>query len=138
MGRWAWGSSHESAWRTNGFDDSGWSGGEGPFGYGDGGEQTLLSYGPDSGAKFLTTYFRKAFVATHMPESFKLELKLMFSDGAAVFLNGTPVAVANLSSNATYLTPAIRPQDALDNAWLTYAVDPALLLPGTNLLAALR
>ena len=136
--RWSYlddGSNLGSAWRTNGFDDGGWQSGEGQFGFGDGDEQTVVSYGASASAKHLTTYFRTTFITTNIPESFQLQLSLLFSDGAAVYLNGTSIALANLSGSPTSLTPATGPQDGLEDTWLRYAVDAALLMGGTNTLA---
>lgn len=124
-----------TSWRTGEFADSGWSSGAGQLGYGGDDEQTIVSFGPNSGAKYLTTYFRNTFVVTNLPPSFRLNLKLLFNDGAAVFLNGALIALSNLSSNATYLTPAIGPQDDLQDTWFTFPVNPALLVQGTNTLA---
>ena len=124
-----------SAWQTNVLDSNTWLIGQGQFGYGDGDEQTQIGYGPDIAAKYITTYFRKSFAVTNLPPSFRLELKILCNDGAAVFLNGALVTVVNLSSNATSLTPATAPQDNLKDTWFTIPVNPTFLLPGTNTLA---
>jgi len=39
----------------------GWASGPAQLGYGDGDEATVVSYGPDSGSKYITTYFRHTF-----------------------------------------------------------------------------
>lgn len=124
-----------TTWRTGDFADTGWSSGAGQLGYGGGDEQTIVGFGPNSRAKYLTTYFRRTFVVTNLPASFRLNLKLLFNDGAAVFLNGTLIALSNLGANATYQTPALGPQDALQDTWFTFPINPALLLAGTNTLA---
>ena len=129
------GSAPGSGWRTNGFDDKAWRSGEAQFGYGDGDEQTVVSYGMDGNAKHLTTYFRTTFVVTKLPDSFRLELRLLFNDGAAVFLNGALVALENLTNDPTSLTLAFKPRAALEDAWAVYEIDPAPLLGGTNTLA---
>jgi hypothetical protein len=41
------GSNQGTAWRISSFDDSSWSNAEAQFGYGEGDERTLVSYGPD-------------------------------------------------------------------------------------------
>ncbi len=124
-----------SAWRQGDFAESTWSSGAGQFGYGGGDEETGVGFGANSGAKYLTTYFRNTFLVTDLPASFRLDLKLLFNDGAAVFLNGTLVALSNLGTNATYMTSATDPQDSLQDTWFTFAVNPALLGVGTNTLA---
>lgn len=125
-----------TGWRTNGFNDSGWSSGEAQFGYGDGDEETVVSYGPSKKNKFITTYFRKQFVTANLANISRLELKLVFDDGAAVFLNGTQIALMNLTNNAAYNSFATNTQDLLQATWFTFPVNPTLLRNGTNVLAA--
>ena len=55
------GSDQGSAWQNLAFDASSWSNGPAQLGYGDGDEQTVVSFGPNSNAKFTTTYFRRTF-----------------------------------------------------------------------------
>jgi hypothetical protein len=55
------GSNQATAWRVDGFPDGGWATGNAELGYGDGDEATVVSFGPNSGAKYITTYFRKTF-----------------------------------------------------------------------------
>lgn len=123
------------AWRTVGFNDSAWKAGDGPFGYGDGDEQTTVGFGPRAASKFVTTYFRKAFVVTNALIVSRLDLRLLFDDGAAAYLNGRLIALANLRSNATATNLASATQEDLENTWSTFAVDPASLNAGTNTLA---
>ncbi|HEY2951919.1 MAG TPA: hypothetical protein VGK40_05010, partial [Verrucomicrobiae bacterium] len=124
-----------TAWRAGAYNDSAWRTGDGQFGYGDGDERTTVKFGSKSNNKFITTYFRKSFVATNTTNIGRLDLRLVFDDGAAVFLNGTLVALGNLSSNATASTLANATQEDLEDAWFTFAVNPALLIAGTNTLA---
>src|SRR5699024_8414034 len=52
-------------WTDLDFDDSSWDSGPGILGYDKYGHaDTVVSYGPDSGNKYPTTYFRKTFNAT--------------------------------------------------------------------------
>ena len=55
------GSNQGTAWRAAGFNDSSWSSGPAELGYGDGDENTVVGFGPDSSNKYRTTYFRKTF-----------------------------------------------------------------------------
>ncbi len=50
-----------TAWSGTGFDDSTWTNGPAQFGYGDGDEARVLSFGTNTGNKYITTYFRKTF-----------------------------------------------------------------------------
>src|ERR1019366_8094022 len=47
------GSDQGTAWRNSDFDDSSWSSGAAQLGYGDGDEQTVVSYGADAGSKYI-------------------------------------------------------------------------------------
>ncbi len=56
------GSNQGTAWRLQSFNDSAWSSGPAQLGYDDGTENdeaTVLGYGPNSGAKYITYYFPK-------------------------------------------------------------------------------
>ena len=50
------GTNQGSVWRGSGFVDSAWSSGAGQLGYGDGDESTVVSFGSNSSAKYITTY----------------------------------------------------------------------------------
>ena len=55
------GSNQGAGWRAVAFNDGGWASGPAQLGYGDGDEATIVSFGPDSAAKYVTTYFRQTF-----------------------------------------------------------------------------
>jgi hypothetical protein len=130
------GSDEGTAWQSPGFDDSSWSSGAAQLGYGDGDEQTVVNYGPDPNNKHITTYFRKTFMATNVNRIARLTLKLVVDDGVNVFLNGSAIANVNLNSGAAYNTLAAAMPAALRDAWQSYAVDPKLLVEGTNTICA--
>ncbi len=130
------GSNQGTTWRHPGFDDSGWSSGVAQFGYGDGDEKTVVSFGGNAANKYVTTYFRKTFVADDVNCITNLFLKLVVDDGAAVYLNGTPVTFVNLAANASFNTLATATPTALQDTWRSFTVDPRLLVAGTNTLAA--
>lgn len=130
------GSDQGTAWRNSGFDDSSWSNGAAQFGYGDGDEQTIVSYGANANNKYVTTYFRKAFFATSVNRIADATLRLVVDDGANIFLNGTVVASVNLNSNAAFNALATAMPTALRDTWQSFPVDPKLLVEGTNTIAA--
>ena len=70
--------------------------GSAPFGYGDGDEATVLSYGPAVTNKFITTYFRRAFTVANTSVIHALTLRLLRDDGAVVYLNGAEVFRSNM------------------------------------------
>ncbi len=118
------GSDQGTAWRNPGFDDSSWSSGAAQLGYGDGDEQTLVNYGGNVNSKYITTYFRKTFVATNVNRIANMTLKLVVDDGANVYLNGVLIKNLNLNAGAAYNALASPMPTALRDTWQSYAVDP--------------
>jgi hypothetical protein len=122
------------AWRQPVFEDAEWASGDAPLGYGQGDEATTVGYGSPS-AKYRTTYFRKSF---HVPATAPLRnalLRLCFNDGVAVYLNGVEVLRRNLGPGAGFNDAATASNSTLQNIWHAFAVNPALLLAGTNVIA---
>lgn len=130
------GSDQGTAWRGPGFNDSSWATGPAQLGYGDFDEATIVGFGPDSNNKYVTTYFRRAFMATNTSTFTNLTLRLLRDDGAAVYLNGTEVVRDCLQAGALFNTYALCTiSDAAENVYLSYSVGPGLLREGTNVLA---
>ncbi|MEO2092690.1 MAG: metallophosphoesterase family protein, partial [bacterium] len=131
------GSNQGTAWQQVGFNDSAWSTGTAQFGYGDGDETTIISFGPSSVNKYITTYFRTSFNVPNPAIYGSLGLRLLRDDGAVVYLNGSEIARSNLpNGTVTSSTTASSAQAGgeEDNfAWFT--LDPALLQTGSNLVA---
>lgn len=101
-----------ATWKDVGFDDSGWvqenaannNGAE--YGYGDGGEVTVVGFGGDETNKFITTYFRTYFDVPNANAVTELLARLVRDDGAAVYLNGVELFRDNLAAGATHTTVA--------------------------------
>ena len=88
-----------TSWRDSGYDDSGWSTGQGQFGYGENDEQTTVSDNTP------TVYFRREFSGqgagfTH------LRILLLRDDGAVVYVNGTEVLRSNMPPGTIEYTTA--------------------------------
>ncbi|NQT51813.1 CotH kinase family protein, partial [bacterium] len=126
-----------TAWRASGFDDSGWAAGPAQLGYGDGDEATVVSYGPDAGNKYVTTYFLRTFTATDVAQLSGLTLRLLRDDGAVVYLNGQEVARSNMpAADITYQTLAASVTGATnETTYFEFTLAPSLLVEGDNLLA---
>jgi secreted PhoX family phosphatase len=75
-------------WRTNAYDDSTWLFGNGILGYGDPGQNTTLSYGPDAQNKYITTYLRHIFDVENAAQIGTLKFKVLRDDGIVVYVNG--------------------------------------------------
>lgn len=135
------GSNQGTVWRGTNFNDSAWQAGPGELGYGDDAdsrpEQTRLNYGPDANNKYITTYFRKAFVVADPSAYSTLTLSLLRDDGAVVYLNGAELFRDGMpTGDITYTTPANITVSGTDEAtYFPSNVSATLLRPGTNFLA---
>ncbi len=132
------GSDLGTAWRAPGYNDSAWASGKAQLGYGDGDESTTVSYGPNSGSKYPTTYFRRAFTVADPSVITSLTIQLLRDDGAVVYLNGTEVFRSNMPEDdinyGTYASSVASDADETSNFY-AQAVDPARLVSGNNVLA---
>ncbi len=120
------------AWSSNTYDDSGWATGSAEFGYGDGDESTVISYGPSGSNKWVTSYFRTTFSIADMPD--QVTVKLVADDGAVVYLNGVEALRDNMPEGAidgSTLASSGRWGDAESDA-RAFTIDPALLVSGEN------
>lgn len=100
------GSNQGTAWRELGFDDSGWSSGPAPLGYGDP-MATTISYGPDALNKYITYYFRKTINISDLGVINTLDINFRRDDGGVIYINGTEVVRSNMPAGTiTYTTLA--------------------------------
>jgi len=131
------GSDQGTAWREVSFNDSKWASGNGELGYGDGDENTVVSYGDNELEKNITTYFRKAFYIEEPSVYKSLTLKLLRDDGAVVYLNGIEVMRSNMpSGDINYKTRALTSVSGVEEeTYFESTILPSLLLKGNNLLA---
>ncbi len=131
------GANQGTLWRATTFNDASWSTGNAEFGYGDGGEATLLSFGANSSAKYITYYFRKSFSISNPTQYTNLILNLLRDDGAVVYLNGTEVARSNMPTGTilynTLASTAIGASD--ESTYTPFSIKSSLLVAGTNVLA---
>ena len=125
-----------AGWTQAGFNDSGWSTNSGPFGYGQGQEHTVLSFGGNAANKPASDVFRTTFNVTNPHLLTAVNLMLLVDDGARVYLNGTEIYRFNLSASATLTTFATaQVSTALRNSWRSFTIDRDLLSAGINTLA---
>lgn len=134
------GSDQGTAWRAPAFNDAAWAQGAAELGYGDDGEgrpeATVVGFGGDAANKHITTYFRHAFEIADVATITELTLGLLRDDGAAVYLNGVEIARDNLAEDAAYNTTAFGSIPNFDESlFFDFAVDPSLLVEGTNVIA---
>jgi hypothetical protein len=131
------GSNQGTAWRAAGFDDGAWASGASELGYGDGDEATVVSYGPNSSAKFITTYFRHTFSVADPAVFNSLALRLLRDDGAVVYLNGVEVRRDNMPagsvSSSTLASTALG--TPAESTFYETTLATSTLVAGTNVLA---
>ncbi len=128
------GTNQGTAWRNPGFDDGSWKTGIGEFGYSNGGERTKLSYGPTWTDKYITTYFRTTFDASAVPSSAAIYMRV--DDGAVVYVNGVEAARDNLPAGPIDSTTlAFDRSGNSEGSSRYFAIDPSLIVPGSNTLA---
>jgi len=131
------GSNAGIAWRAPDFDDSAWKLGAAQLGYGDGDETTVVSFGPDSTNKFITTYFRHSFDVPDPAVYTNLELQILRDDGAIVYLNGAEVFRSNMpTGTVTSTTLAVNAVGGADETtFFSGFLRASLLVRGTNVFA---
>jgi hypothetical protein len=135
------GSDPGAAWRSNAFNEAGWKTGPAELGFGEAAENrpeaTVVARTNAYGGTNLAWYFRRSFLVPDPARIQSLAGRLLRDDGAAVYLNGAEVWRDNLPAGAlssqSLALAAIT--GTAETNWLTNALSPALLLPGTNLLA---
>lgn len=129
------GSDEGTAWRSTAFDDGAWSTGNGKFGYGLTGLQTVVSYGPNVNQKYITTYFRKSINIANLNAFSSFTAGVLRDDGIVVYVNGVEVYRNNMKTGAvTYTTLG---QDAEDNATITqfFDINKSFFVNGNNVIA---
>ncbi len=124
-------------WNSAGFDDAAWKEGQGELGYGDGGETTILDFGPDSNNKYITYYFRKEIEIENLSPYTERIIRIMRDDGAVVYINGKEVlrvlmpegVINNQTLSAGYASGAD------ESTYFEYYIDSLYLTAGTNIIA---
>ncbi|HEV8542160.1 MAG TPA: lamin tail domain-containing protein [Verrucomicrobiae bacterium] len=134
---WDRGSLQASNWTLAAYNDSGWSNGPAQLGYGDGDEATVVSFGPDSNNKYVTTYFRRSFNVSTPETITGLRFRIIRDDGPVIYLNGVELFRDNLPdgplSYDTLALTAFGPPD--ESIPISTNVPSAALASGPNLLA---
>lgn len=125
----------DATWKTPTFVPHNWNSGLGRFGFGLGGETTLLNGGPGNN-RHPSILFRRAFDVGDPSVYRSLHLYLLADDGVQVFLNGSRVFYRNVAPSANESSFALSEVPTGEKlVWRHYLLDPARLHPGRNLLA---
>lgn len=129
------GTDQGTTWRTPAFNDGAWATGNGKFGYGLPGLQTVVSYGPNVNQKYVTTYFRKAINIPNPNTFSSFTAGVLRDDGIVVYVNGVEVYRNRMKAGTvTYTTLG---QDAEDNATITqfFDINKSAFVSGLNVIA---
>ncbi len=131
------GSNQGSAWTDSLFNDSAWSSGNAQLGYGDGDENTVISYGSSASNKHICYYFRKQFTITNPSQSNGIEIKVLRDDGAVVYLNGQEVVRSNMPSGSIYYNTyaASTVAGSNESVYYSYHIPSTYLSVGQNIIA---
>jgi alpha-tubulin suppressor-like RCC1 family protein len=120
------------SWRGTPYDDSAWPSGPAQLGFGDGDEMTAINSGSPSN-RYITAYFRRSFILSNATSVTNLSARLLYDDGAVIYVNGVEAARAAMPTGAiNYATLAT---STTENAVGVFALDPALLVNGNNVVA---
>lgn len=98
------GTDQAAAWRSNSFDDTSWTTNTAAFGYSASNLTTTVSYGGNSSAKYITTYFRKKINVSDINNYAKFNASIKRDDGAIVYVNGTEVYRNNIAAGTVNYT----------------------------------
>ena len=121
-----------AAWTEIDFDDSGWTAGASPLGYGEIGLGTVID---DMRSNYWSLYVRKAFVVDDPSVVEELVLRVDYDDGFVAYLNGVEATRANLfGAPPAPETPAASGRESGEPLTLQLRASD-LLRSGTNVLA---
>jgi hypothetical protein len=121
-------------WNTSAFNDAAWAQGAAQLGYGEGDEQTVVSFGGNPTDKFVTTYFRKSFTVADTVGFVQLTGSILVDDGAVIYLNGVEMIRTNMPGGAiAYSTFAL--DGTIEGAYTAFTIPKGLVKPGNNVLA---
>jgi hypothetical protein len=131
------GTNQKTAWTGTGFDDASWVSGDAQLGYGDGDEATVVSYGSNASAVYITTYFRKSINISNVNAFSHYVLNMKRDDGAVVYINGIEVWRSNMPiGTVAYNTLASRAHDdGTEVQTLTLTRAASMLVSGNNTIA---
>ncbi|MCF8259815.1 MAG: CotH kinase family protein [Melioribacteraceae bacterium] len=124
-----------TAWKENSYDDSSWKTGNAELGYGDGDENTVVSFGPNSQDKYVTTYFRKTFQIDNPQVVTQLSMELLYDDGAIVYLNGNEIVKTNMPDGEISYNTYASGWDISEDSFSSFIIAPEFLQTGENVIA---
>jgi Purple acid Phosphatase, N-terminal domain len=130
------GSNQGTVWRGVGFNDAAWASGNAQLGYGDGDEATIVGFGGNTSARYITTYFRKTISVVNVSSYSSFALRAKRDDGIIVYVNGTERYRSNMPSGTVSNTTVASTAASDDGGtWQTATLPAGTLVNGTNVVA---
>lgn len=113
--------------------NAGWLSGNAPLGYGDP-AATVISFGPDSGNKYITSYFYRDIEVNTSSLTEFVEFGIRRDDGAIVYVNGVEVFRDNMPAEPTdYMTFSSTTIDgANEKRYFIFKVPKTAFITGLN------
>lgn len=129
------GSDQGTAWSNPDFDSTAWKSGMAPLGSDGSSEKvTVVEFGPDPSAKYVTYYFRKRFEIVDAQRTAKLLVGLSLADaGGIVYLNGREIIRTNMPKGI--VTSSTLAPFGLTRTTMRSEIATAYLREGANVLA---
>jgi hypothetical protein len=127
-------SSPSTAWRQGNYDDSGWPGGATPIGYDP--SIPMGTFLGDMLFNYTTVFLRSKFVVNDPSAVTSLILEALYDDGFKVWINGTNVLNANISSGELAFDGSAGTARE-DGSYITFVLNSprGYLVSGTNVVA---
>ncbi len=130
------GTNQGTTWRASSFNDAPWASGNAQLGYGDGDEATVISFGPNSAAKYITTYFRKTINISNPAAFSAFSGSVKRDDGVVIYVNGTEVYRSNMPTGTiAYTTLASTAASDDGNTAQNFTISSAAFISGDNVVA---
>lgn len=129
------GSDQGSAWREPAYDDSGWSTGDAPLGFGSINGHPFAGpwINPDG---HLTVYFRKEITVSNANLITEATARVMSDGGAIVYLNGVEIARDNMPADpVTFQTTSLSDSNVTEGHIDNFTFPPSAFVEGTNVIA---
>ncbi|MFN5557546.1 MAG: CotH kinase family protein [Chryseotalea sp.] len=121
-------------WFSNAYNDAAWKTGQAEFGYGEGDEKTIVSFGSDANNKFITTYFRKKINIPSTTGLTDAQATIKADDGAIVYCNGIEVFRYNMPAGVVQ-NNTLALQNATENIFVNFVIPASVFQVGDNVIA---
>jgi len=124
-----------SSWKDVTFSET-WPQGCAWLGYNDENACTIISYGPDTQNKYISSLFRRTFRVKSATQWSKLTVGLLRDDGAIVYLNGTEVVRSNMPAVSDFGTWAsLGADNEAETTYFQFDIPTSALRSGDNVIA---